>query len=174
MTTVSPSISHLDVGIVDLDDERSIRRLDAKIVATKSETWVNPAASVTPSPARASKTSAAASGNRRRGRRGGAVRGDSQNLARGRCGSDARQLWRRQNRRLLEVREPFFEQVGHLGGCLESVGRLLGQEAVDRGLEPLGHVGIELTDRPVLTSQTRLSTAIAESARNGDRPAAIA
>jgi hypothetical protein len=56
---------------------------------------------------------------------------------------------RRQGGRLLEVGEPAFQQVGDLGGRLESVGRPLGQQPVDHSLEPVGHLRVELTDRPV-------------------------
>ena len=39
---------HLDRRIVDLDDQGSFDVLMRRIVATKSDTWVNPAASVAP------------------------------------------------------------------------------------------------------------------------------
>ena len=49
--------------------------------------------------------------------------------------------------RLLKMGESAFEQVGNLSGGLEAVGRLFGQQAIDDGGEPGGHVRVELTDR---------------------------
>ena len=66
---------------------------------------------------------------------------------------------------MLQVREERFEQLGHLGGGLEPLGRVLGVEPRDDRRQPGGDVGVELADRPGSSSQTRRRTAMVVAER---------
>ena len=75
---------------------------------------------------------------------------------------------------MLQVGQVILQQLGNFGRRLEALGRVLGVQLVDDRDQPVGDLGIGLADRLGVSSQTRLSTAMLESARNGGRPVHIA
>ena len=76
--------------------------------------------------------------------------------------------------RLLDVSEPALQQVGNLGGGLEAIGRVLGEQAVDHGFKPVGEFWVQLADRPVTIFTDPFEDGQRRTARNGGRPPAIA